>query len=553
MVARAFHLQVVNPPPQVFAPVGQLAIGAASRFGALAGLGNAHHGGAKFLVKAPLLGDDAARREEVVNERRRELTVGADHPLQFRHLPACDRQAPGGVLGVGVQGGGQLPQQARDLLFRGGARFGGIARGLQPGIEAGHDVVGNFPQAGAQLFQPLVALARGAAGLRHRGVVGAHLPLHLAYRGVGFGMRLLQARKLRRGGLYGLLAAAPQAFQLRDLGGRGAVPVAVADHAALALRDSLPARGHPFPGVAAGNVHAVELALELHHLRFHAADAALALLRRLQRPAALGAQLVVAFLRLRQVALDGGLPRLQLAQANQLQVALGAEHPLLQSAVLIGAFHLIGEEVAGTLDLGDDRFNLVHVAAGLLQLALRFHPARAVPRDSGRLVEYLPPLLGLGREQQINPPLLHHRVGVLAYPGVQKQLAQVAQPHRPAVHQVLALARPVQPAAQLDLGDVDRQRLIVVLQYQRDLCHSHATAAFGTAEDHVFHALGAQGARVLLAECPAYGIDDVALAAAVGADDRRDSRREVYDGPLRKRFEAEQLDSFEEGHLPVRR
>ena len=246
------------------------------------------------------------------------------------------------------------------------------------------------------------------------------------------------------------------------------------------------------------------------------------------------------------------MPRFQFPQADQFQVTFGAEHPFLETAILVRPFHLIGEHVAGTLDLGDDRFDLVHVAPRLVQLALGFQPAGAGAGDAGGFFEHLAPLFRLGREHQIDPTLLHDRVGVLAHAGVQKQLTHIAQPHRLTVHQVLAFARPVQPAAQFDLGDVDRQRLIVVLQYQRDFCHSHATAILGSAEDHVFHSFGTQRARVLLAESPTNGVDDIALATAVGANDRRDAGSKVYDGPLRKRFEAEQLDSFEEGHLPVR-
>ena len=42
-------------------------------------------------------------------------------------------------------------------------------------------------------------------------------------------------------------------------------------------------------------------------------------------------------------------------------------------------------------------------------------------------------------------------------------------------------------------------------------------------EDHVLHALAAQALGALLAEHPRDGVDDVALAAAVGADDGGDA------------------------------
>ena len=42
-------------------------------------------------------------------------------------------------------------------------------------------------------------------------------------------------------------------------------------------------------------------------------------------------------------------------------------------------------------------------------------------------------------------------------------------------------------------------------------------------EDHVFHLVAAQALRALLAHHPGDGVGDVALAAAIRADDRRDA------------------------------
>ena len=52
-------------------------------------------------------------------------------------------------------------------------------------------------------------------------------------------------------------------------------------------------------------------------------------------------------------------------------------------------------------------------------------------------------------------------------------------------------------------------------------------ARVAAAEDHVLHAIAAQALGALLAEHPGQRIDDVALAAAVGPDDRGDASSKV--------------------------
>ena len=59
----------------------------------------------------------------------------------------------------------------------------------------------------------------------------------------------------------------------------------------------------------------------------------------------------------------------------------------------------------------------------------------------------------------------------------------------------------------------------------------------GAVEDHVLHLGAAQGPGALLAQHPADRIGDVALSAAVGADDGRDPAAELQFSFLGKGFE----------------
>src|SRR5262245_23038425 len=65
---------------------------------------------------------------------------------------------------------------------------------------------------------------------------------------------------------------------------------------------------------------------------------------------------------------------------------------------------------------------------------------------------------------------------------------------------------------------------------ESDLRHPHRLSRFAAREDDVLHPLAAQRARALLPENPVDGVADVALAAAVGPDDRGDPAREIHVG-----------------------
>ena len=70
-------------------------------------------------------------------------------------------------------------------------------------------------------------------------------------------------------------------------------------------------------------------------------------------------------------------------------------------------------------------------------------------------------------------------------------------------------------------------------------------ARVAAVEDHVLHAVAAQALRALLAEHPGDRVDDVALAAAVGADDGGDARVEGELGAVGKALEAGDFETIQ--------
>ena len=131
-------------------------------------------------------------------------------------------------------------------------------------------------------------------------------------------------------------------------------------------------------------------------------------------------------------------------------------------------------------------------------------------------------LLGLGLDHARDHSLLDDRVGARAEPGAEEEIVDVAAAHRDVVDVVGRVAVARQHALDRELGVLaplaaDAARAVVEEELDRRAAHRLALA--GAVEDDVLHRLAAQRGRLRFAEHPAHGVDDVRLAAAVGADD----------------------------------
>jgi hypothetical protein len=129
--------------------------------------------------------------------------------------------------------------------------------------------------------------------------------------------------------------------------------------------------------------------------------------------------------------------------------------------------------------------------------------------------------------------------------GVHEKLVDVLQAAGLAVEVILALAVARHAAHDLDLVELAAELLLAVGEQQRDLGELRGLARVGALEDHVLHLAAAEGLGALFAEHPADGVGDVALAAAVGTDDRRHTGLETEGRVVGKTFETVELESLE--------
>ena len=179
------------------------------------------------------------------------------------------------------------------------------------------------------------------------------------------------------------------------------------------------------------------------------------------------------------------------------------------------------------------------------ELAQRLFLAAAVLEHARRLLDQRPAGLRPGVQHLVQLALADDHVHLPAQAGVGQQFLHVEQAAVIAVDEVLALPGPEQQPADGDLGVLDGQRTVAVVDGQRDLGPAQRRPGGGPGEDHVLHLAAAQGLHALLAHHPGERVHHVGLAGPVGADDAGDTRLEAQRGGGRERFEPAQGESLQ--------
>ncbi len=228
------------------------------------------------------------------------------------------------------------------------------------------------------------------------------------------------------------------------------------------------------------------------------------------------------------------------------------------------------------LDLEHDVVHAGEVLLGSFELQLGGAAPGLVLRDAGGLFDQLPSI-GWTRAQDLaDLALLDDRIGLHTEAGIHEQVLHVPQPDGFAVDQVFAFPRSVQPPHDLDVTHHERlfferhrgrcgqfpvaanqrmrsaelTRLITrdprrdARQLQPDFRRAGRFPRIAASEDHVLHAIAAQALGALFPEHPRQRVDDVALAAAVRADDRGDTIVERQLGSIWKTLEPDNFQAL---------
>ena len=166
--------------------------------------------------------------------------------------------------------------------------------------------------------------------------------------------------------------------------------------------------------------------------------------------------------------------------------------------------------------------------------------------DASRLFQHHPPLGRLSGDDRGDLALAHQRRRVRTGRRVGEDQRNILGPHIAAIDAIGRAGTAFDPADNLKVA------VIVTAICQQDNFGEIARRALGGAgEDHVFHAATAHRFGRAFAHHPADRLEQVGLAAAVGADDPRQPRLDVELGRLDEAFEARQLKPLDPHRLAV--
>src|SRR5256885_10640812 len=187
----------------------------------------------------------------------------------------------------------------------------------------------------------------------------------------------------------------------------------------------------------------------------------------------------------------------------------------------------------------------LEILAGLGDARLGLLAPFLVARDTGRLLDEGAHVLAPGGDDARDHALLDDGVAARAKPRAEEQVGDVLAPATHAIDEVrrgvvtrhLALERDLAVAG---VGAADLAVRVVEQQFHGS--RADRLARGRAVEHHVRHVVAAQMLGGQFAHHPAYGVDDVRLAAAVRADDTGEITREADLCGIDEGLEAGQLD-----------
>jgi hypothetical protein len=218
---------------------------------------------------------------------------------------------------------------------------------------------------------------------------------------------------------------------------------------------------------------------------------------------------------------------------------------VVQRAVLLGHLGLRLQLLEVRVEFAQDVVDARQVLARVLQPIFGLAAALLVLGDAGSFLEEQPQLLGLALDDAADRALADDRVGARPEAGAEENVLHVAPPHGLVVDVVARRAVARQHALDCDLGEavpLAARARVFIAEHQLDAGAAGRLALARAVEDHVLHRLAAQLAGLALAEHPAHGVDDIGLAAAVGADDADTLAGQLKRSGFGERFEARELD-----------
>ena len=223
------------------------------------------------------------------------------------------------------------------------------------------------------------------------------------------------------------------------------------------------------------------------------------------------------------------------------QADLGGEPPV---ALGVSRFAAQADEVG--LHLAHDIIEPGQVGVGGPDPQFDLVTAAVQTRYSGRFLQDPPAILRPGGDELGDLALANKSGGIGARRSIGEHQLDVAGAHLAAVDAKLRALAAIDAAHDLQhRGQVEFRRSVPVgvVDRQGHLSVIARRAVHGTGEDHVVHAIAAQGLGGVGAHHPAQGFQDVGLSAAVGPDDPRQSGFDPKVGGIDEGLEPGEAES----------
>ncbi|SCD40113.1 hypothetical protein GA0115251_106811 [Streptomyces sp. TverLS-915] len=225
-------------------------------------------------------------------------------------------------------------------------------------------------------------------------------------------------------------------------------------------------------------------------------------------------------------------------QARVAQIGLDDSGAARDGGLAAEGFELAAQFVGEVLDAGE-------VGAHRVEFSERLLLALAVLEDARGFLDEGAASHRVGMEDGVELSLADDDVHLAADAGVGEEFLDVEEAAGVPVDLVLAAPVAEHRPRDRDLGVLDGEGAVAVVDRERDLGTPQRRPARRAGEDDVLHLAAAQRFGALLAHHPRQRVHDVGLAGAVRPDDARDPRLE----PQRRRggegFEPTQSHGLE--------
>ena len=221
-----------------------------------------------------------------------------------------------------------------------------------------------------------------------------------------------------------------------------------------------------------------------------------------------------------------------IAPAREDQPGLGGLYLVGQFPVALGLLRLPAERGDLAVQPGHDVLEPFEIGLGLAQLAFRIAAADVQPGDPGGFLEHLAAFGRLGGDHLRDLALADQRGAVRPGGGIGEDQRHVLGAHIASVEAIGAARAALDPADDFHLVAV------IVRAVQHHFGEIALRAALRTREDDVFHPARAHRLGRVFAHHPADRLEQVGLAAAIGADDPRQPRFDMQGGRFDEALEA---------------